>query len=358
MTVRFANIGIAVCLIAMAACPAGAGDTYVLFTIDVETAAGTPQADVLGQLPDGSRGGIEKMMDLFDRHGVKATFFMNVYESAKYGPETMRTAAQTIGRRGHDPELHTHPLPMFPYSILSKADLAAQGRILQTGKELLEGWTGEKVVAHRAGCYAANADTLAACRQAGIDVEMSWNSASPECSLAAGSLMNAPFVRDGVLCVPVTSYIQAQAGSWRSLRFADVESSTPAEIGKILADLRRQDVRTLVIMMHSFSFTRNGRYQPRAAEALETMLDVVQATPGARVVTARQLHAIWQADPKALTGGECVPQTGWLLLYQRAWLRLDEGWKNIVVALAPPVLTAAVLVLFVGRLRRRRKKAA
>ena len=53
------------------------------------------------------------MMNIFDEYGVKATFFVNVYEAAKYEDDTLAEVCRAIHSRGHDLELHTHPKPMF-----------------------------------------------------------------------------------------------------------------------------------------------------------------------------------------------------------------------------------------------------
>jgi len=333
----------------------------VLFTVDVETRAapgGSSDLDIWGKVPGlAHTHGIERMMEILDAHGAKGTFFVNVYESPLHPEGGFARICHEIDRRGHDVELHTHPKPMFGVGYMQYADLARQTEILKRGAELLGKWAGTDVMAHRAGGYMANLDTLAACKRVGILLEFSHNIAWPQSGLAHADLTrNAPIVRDGVLVVPVTSYVQASLGGWQSLRFLDIESSSPAEIRAVVSDLHRHGVRTAVIMMHSFSFVRFGEPNLRAERALDELVAEFVADPDVKVVTARDLYDIWKRDPAALAGQDYLPTAGWWLTYCRAWQRLDEGWKNVAVAFAPLVLAAAAATGGAACWRRRRKR--
>ena len=167
-----------------ASTPASSGadrPIYVLFTVDVEsTGGGSVQRDIWGRLADEPDDhGIDKMMDIFDRHGVGGTFFVNVYEAPTSGADAMAEVCRHIRDRGHDLELHTHPKPMFGVAYMQQTDLAKQRAILQRGAELIKQWTGVDVIAHRAGGYMANRDTIKACGLAGIPMEFSYNAAWP-----------------------------------------------------------------------------------------------------------------------------------------------------------------------------------
>ena len=322
---------------------------YVLFTVDVESRVATKndaQQDIWGIIPgEPERHGIERMMDILDRHGAKGTFFVNVYETPNHAEGVMATVCRTIHTRGHDVELHTHPAPMFGVGYMQYADLPTQTEILRRGASLLKEWTGVEPVAHRAGGHMANLDTLEACRKVGIPLDFSYNIAWPASSLSSADLtQNAPFVREGVLCVPETAYEQV-VGPWHSLRILDIESSSPEEIRKVIADLRQHDVRAVTILMHSFSFSRFGKPNLRVERVFEDLAAGFAADPDVQVVTARQLHDLWRANPGALQGGDFVPTTGWWMTYCRAWQRLDEGWQNAAVALGPIVATCFVGIL-------------
>lgn len=336
---------------------------YVIFTVDVESRSdGNPDRDIWGKLPDhpGDHG-IVRMMDIFDKHDLKATFFVNIYEAPTHGEEALAEVCRTISDRNHDLQLHTHPKPMFGVWGMYQADLDTQVKILRRGKELIKKWAGRDVVAHRAGAYAANLDTIAACKKADIPVDFSLNIAWPHCPLIEADLtQNAAVNKDGVLCVPVTAYAQVQAGSWKSLRFLDLESSSHAEFAEVISRLHTQGVRTAVVMMHSFSFSRFDKPNYRVENLLDRLLADLQANPDVRVVTAEQLHKTWLANPDAVIGPDYLPTTGPWMTYCRSWQRLDEGWKNVVVAFAPPgaVIACLCVLLYWRRCRSKRKMSA
>ncbi len=351
-------VGIAVLF--MAAVSFGAGQPlYVMVTVDVETTskAGYEQS-IWGRLPGRSdEHGIGRMMDVLDKHGVKGTFFANVYEAKGEANLFMRDVCREIHRRGHDVELHTHPSPVFGIWEMRQADLPTQTRIMEYGAGLIHEWIGETPVAHRAGAYGANKDTLLASSRAGIPLDFSFNMGWPGCELArSGITHNAPVVSGGVLVVPVTCYVQASAGQWRSLRFLDIEASSQAEFHKVIGELRDQGARVAVVMAHSFSLSRRGVVNTYAEENLERLVSGLVNDPGVKVVTARQLYTIWRADPKSLVGADRVPYTGWWMTYYRAWDQLGQGWVNTTVALGPPSVMGLLLV--VGVWQRRRGKGA
>lgn len=143
--------------------------TTFLFTIDVESKTeGDPNEDVLGRIR-GYAGnfGIELMMDLLEQRHVRGTFFLNAYEIARHGESVMANAARLIHSRGHDIELHTHPRPMYRFYGMNGASLDEQVAILEKGISLIRKWTGKTVIAHRAGAFEANMDTLRAWKRQG-----------------------------------------------------------------------------------------------------------------------------------------------------------------------------------------------
>jgi peptidoglycan/xylan/chitin deacetylase (PgdA/CDA1 family) len=339
------------------------GKCYVLFTVDVESRCpGSPDLDIWGILPGKSgRHGIERMMNILDQHGVKGTFFVNVYEAQQHGEAAIVEVCRVVHAHGHDLELHTHPRPIFGVDAMRDANLSTQVEILQKGVDLLKRWTGTVPVAHRAGGFLANCDTVIARGQVGIPLELSHNVACRGGGALEPNLTtNKPIVCEGVLCVPVSSYAQASVGNWRSMRFLDIEASSPDEIRHVVSDLNCHDVRTAVIMMHSFSFSQFGRPNLRVERALDELVAGFTADSGVRIVTARQLYEIWRSDPGALASADYVPTTGWWMTYCRAWRRLDEGWKNVTVAAAPPaaLVLAGVIGCVVWCRRRRNAKVA
>src|SRR5262249_53271335 len=125
--------------------------------------------------------------------------------------QKMRDIALRLQRLGHDVELHTHPdaaydpkrHEMYEYS------LDEQTTIVRDGVRLLESWTGQPVVAHRAGAYSADENTLIALERNGVTVDSSLFWEYPKSKLNALPLpRNSPGVYRTVLELPVTAYVR------------------------------------------------------------------------------------------------------------------------------------------------------
>jgi peptidoglycan/xylan/chitin deacetylase (PgdA/CDA1 family) len=322
--------------------------TTFLFTVDVESRSrGNPAQDIFGELPDQpGKHGIGRLMDLLESHQVRGTFFLNVYEAAKHGEEVIASVARAIHSRGHDLELHTHPRPMYrPYGM-SQAPFDEQVEILGRGIALLEAWTGKRVVAHRAGAFLANGDTLRALSATGLVAD---------CSLAAGSRDAAPLVGElgasnvvqragGVWEIPVTYYEQLRIGPWRSRRILDIEASSLAEIKRVTRVAIRQGLPTVCILMHSFSFTREGRPDERIIRRFSALLEWLRQQADVRIGTVEETCQRLAADGVKGPPGEPVPYTGLWLTWTRALQSWNDGWKNFAVAAVGIVCLAFLIV--------------
>lgn len=83
---------------------------FVLITIDTEAHRGRdPINDWIYGRYKGKEYGIEKIMDLCERFGFKAVFFLDVAECWTYGDEIIKEVGEKILSRGHDVEMHIHP---------------------------------------------------------------------------------------------------------------------------------------------------------------------------------------------------------------------------------------------------------
>lgn len=318
--------------------------TRFIFSIDVETRSrGNPAVDIFGQVPGHAEAfGIELIMDVLEKHQARGTFFFNAYEVGKHGEADIARAARLIHSRGHDLELHTHPQPMYPFYGISHAPLDDQAAILAKGMALIEGWTGKKVVAHRAGAFSANKDTLQAAALAGLLADS---------SLSPGSRVDVPLVRqvgvsnglsciDGILEIPLTSFEQVRVGRWCSRRALDIEGCSLSEIKYVARWAARHGLPTLCILMHSFSLSRYGRPNRRVIRRLGALLAWLRTQNDIEICTVEQLCR--HAPPKLLVQSPVgLPVTGVWLTWRRAVASWNEGWKNLLVA----VLGATCLLL-------------
>lgn len=327
---------------------------HVLITVNTESyTEGNPEQQIWGRVGGGGEHGIGKIMDILEAHGVKGTFYINVYEAEKHGEETIAQVIKAVHKRGHDVQLHTHPQYKYGIHTLIRADLARQQEILLWGKHFIERHTGTAVIAHRAGAFVANLDTIEALRRIGVKVDASLSSLSEESPLAreVGGAHNRPFVLNGILELPITYYAQGRVASYQSNRILDIEASSLRELKDVIRQAQEADVSAVNVLMHSFSFVRNGRPDIDLEERFDRFLGFLGTQKDVKVSTTTQFYEYWNSRIAPSSEPEqFVPTTGWWLTYLRAAEEADNGWKNALVAIAPP----ALMILVIGVLLRRR----
>lgn len=328
---------------------------YIIITIDTEVTNRkgciTPlEKTVYGEI-GGQYYGIPKIMDLCEEYNVKATFFVDAFASHHFGEEAMRRICEAIHRRGHDVQLHTHPHWLDSKPDLCDYDLKRQTELIAHGKELLTRWLGKPPVAHRAGAYAANADTLTALKRNGIWLDCSQFAAYPRCQLGRLHLpVNAVSEVDGVTELPVTSFVELQIGPRKKWRLVDVDADTVAEIKHVLRQARRKGLPVVTLMLHSFSFVNWNKEGTRFwadrgdVAKFEAVLRFVREQPDMEVITVAEFERLHRAHPLRFRSDDVIPYTGWGLTLWRACRQFGKSRKNqALVALTAAPLMAAVI---------------
>jgi peptidoglycan/xylan/chitin deacetylase (PgdA/CDA1 family) len=286
--------------------PANA-NTVAVITIDVESnkSYGLPE-QVDAVCTDGSACSLMEIARMLERRGRAGTFFINVYEHAIWGEAAMRNIAARLQGAGQDLALHTHPETAFDRSRtqMYEYSLQEQTEIIREGVRLLTSWTGQPVVAHRAGDYAADRFTLLALERNGVLLDSSYFWRHPSVRLdGLGLARNLPSVFGAVTEVPVTVYsredrpaiIGAALASVPVVRKIDVDWFVETGEMKAAVDaVVAAKIPVLVIFLHSFSLLSdrsNGeplRPDRHSSEMFGAILDYLntQAIP---VVTMRDL---------------------------------------------------------------------
>jgi len=246
----------------------------VYFTVDTETSLGGSWRNAGGPLPvartifgenRGGTYGVPLIMDILEQYGFRATFFIEVFCSYLLGAEEVGKVFQCIQKRGHDVQLHLHPVQRFYRDFLQgharrEQDLMfqfppdEQKALVREGVELFRKFSGSAPRAFRAGCYGASEVTLTALRENGVLIDSSYNLAflDQTCGFRQRPL-NAPRVLDGVHEFPVTNFNSCGAGSYKSL---EISAVSVWEILATIRHLKKNGCRDVVLVFHSFSFLK------------------------------------------------------------------------------------------------------
>lgn len=255
---------------------------YVSVTVDVES----PQTPLFERRlqDDGiwcNGHGLELLLTIFERHGVVGSLFTNVYEWSVWGREEMRRVLTAIHGRGHQAELHTHPiwLDELRRENMNQFSLQEQLAIIKEGAAFIQDAVGRRPLAHRAGAYGFNRDTLKACAQAGLQYDSSNYFGHPNCQaiVTQNKLVRA----EGIIEAPVTFLVRDN----QPIK-TDTNWISPEELAGFVAGLKeRPGLNFLNLFMHSYSLMSTPDNfatlmpNPAAVERLERMLALLAADP-------------------------------------------------------------------------------
>jgi hypothetical protein len=262
----------------------------VFITVDTESSLGgawenpawrpvSAERAILGRI--GSREyGVPLIMDILEENGLRGTFFTEVFASEPLGAAGLREAYLPIRKRGHDAQLHLHPVFHYYHlvsqgrlrrdqlppqmDLIGSLPLETQVELLQHGLALFQDLLGTVPVAFRAGCYGASFATLDALARVGIGFDSSFNPAylGSTCLMDGKSPTNVPWRNRSVWEFPVTTF---ETGAWkmRGLKPLEVSAVSLWEMQRVLEQAERLGQRTVIVMLHSFGFLKRADVQFR-----------------------------------------------------------------------------------------------
>ena len=338
----------------------------LLITVDAEPSRyrGRPlpyEITMEGRLEGGVHG-VERLMDLSEAAGGRATFFLDVLAHRVHG-DRLRGTAELLAGRGHDVQVHTHPLWVGERGTMPEYDLDEQRALLEECASRIEAWTGRAPTAHRAGDLALNDDTLAALPAAGLDVDSSYAPGYPPCA-ALGEIFadTRPSRARGLIQIPLGAFTAFRLGSLVRHRLFDFNAVTLTEVRAFLRRARRLGLPQVTLLLHSFSLLRMNdartsfRFDPAADERLQALLDEARGL-GYELTTVseyrRELLEAEAAEPELLAPGAepPMPDAGAWITYLSAVERFSVSRKAKLVALAPPVFLVLLLILLIYLMR-------
>jgi peptidoglycan/xylan/chitin deacetylase (PgdA/CDA1 family) len=340
----------------------------VVITIDVESKGAFRLPEQVNAVcTDGSACGLMEIARLLEARGWAGTFFLNVYEHRQIGETAMRNIAVGLQSAGQDVALHTHPDAAYDpsRSSMHQYTLDEQTAIVRDGVRLLQSWTGQPVVAHRTGAYAADERTLVALERNGVRVDSSVFWKAPDSRLEALGLPRNLPARYGTLTeFPVTVYQRDDRPNVFGNVFAPVSvvrkidagwATNAAEMRDSIDAAAAAELPVIVMFLHSFSLVDGDTGGALVAnrhviEMFRAMLDEI-ARRHLRVVTMRELAAM--PAPISQTSRDIVPHVAVAVdAPHYAWRRIKANHDEArILAVATTALGVGVVFVLLARRR-------
>ncbi|HEY7652073.1 MAG TPA: hypothetical protein VIG07_04565 [Methylomirabilota bacterium] len=252
----------------------------VYLTVDTECSVGGaltspglepvgPERAILG-VSGPRRYGTPLIMDILEEHGLRATFFAEVFASEVVGEPALAGAYREILARGHDVQLHLHPV--FHYYALLKRGLIAADRLpermdhigrrpadiqlalLREGVAIFERLVGRSPSAFRAGNYAADDATLSGLEKVGIRYDSSFNAAylGRSCLIGGTRPANSPWRAGALWEIPVTVFATG-SGRLAGMKPLEISAVSFREMKSVLEQAERLGMGCVNMILHSFS---------------------------------------------------------------------------------------------------------
>ncbi len=340
---------------------------YLLITVDAEAVHGnSPLDDMMWGRLKGFDGeyGIGLIADVCEKYNMKATFFLDVYEHSYYGKHALKEVATYLDHREHDVQLHTHPAwyqdkrdfkktrqmkkeqSCFPVDKywMNLNTLEDQVQILNHGKELLEDWLGKPVIAHRAGSYALDINTIYALQAVGIPVDSSMFYGHPHSKVTWSK--NKLVEKHGVFEAPVTMFWRNTKWHWGGYvqdkgpqpTKTDINWCSLDELKYFVLEGKKNALPIINLFLHSYSFIKYDRYfinfAPNRA-TIEKFFNFLDFCASDREIKNVSLYELWQLyREKKITidGDDFVPvvEDRYINVYSKAIERLFDESRRIV----------------------------
>lgn len=253
--------------------------TRVYITIDTEYSSGFAERaglsgraanfarSIAGESPDGAVG-IEYQMDVFDRHGLKAVFFVDPMPALVWGVAAIEDVVGPIVARGHDVQLHLHTEwlalagpanPLGERTGINIRDFTfdEQCLLIERARAWLVAAGAPAPVAFRAGNYGANDDTLRALAECGLRYDTSHcpGIAGSLCAISLGLQDRRPVNHCGVIEVPIGCIAASRGG----LRHAQVTALTAGEVLCAIRHAQAEGDGSFTLVSHSFELLSRDR---------------------------------------------------------------------------------------------------
>ena len=255
--------------------------------------------------------GIAYQMDVLERHGLRAVFFVDPMPALVWGTAAIEDVVGPIVARGHDVQLHIHSEwleiagaanPLGGRTGLNIKDFTFEEQCLclDYARSVLIAAGAPAPVAFRAGNYGANDDTLRALAALGIAYDTSHcpGIAGSHCAVRLSAQARAPLTHCGVVEVPIGCIGTSGGG----LRHAQLTAISSAETIAALRHAHAAGVAGFTLVSHSFELLSRDRARvnqivrrrfERLCAALAANADITTAT--------------YAADPPVVAAGPSPP---------------------------------------------------
>lgn len=302
-------------------------ESIVIISVDTEFSSHPGDIGITGHI-NGKNYGVPLLSEILNQHNMKATFFVDVYTEKKEFVPKLIDVGRQLKRDGHDLQLHTHPNGMFDprrYGM-HEYTLNEQTAIIKRGKELFWEWFQEYPVAHRAGDWAADYNTLRALKENNILTDSSMFYGWPACKLNQPPLTkNIIKEYEGMLEVPASVFKCRPLKIFSPYRLISTDGNSFDETWALIEILRKESIPIISLVYHSFSFLKWDRERTKYSvnhhriKKFERLVKELSQSPSFQVKTIKVVQDLNRQSLLRMPEDErdFLPQRGYAASLER-----------------------------------------
>ena len=262
---------------------------------------------------------VKPLIEVLEKHKIAAVFFASVFEHCRFGKNAIREVLKFIQDKNHDVQLHTHPYWCYGRAHMWEYSLEEQTKIIENGRQLFKDWLSRNPVAHRAGAYGINQDTLQALRRNNIYIDSSMFHKRQNCKVNWNR--NQIAEKDGLLEIPVTGFYKQKYLDFRFFKIkyrkkfikTDIDWCSDEELFDFVDQAKINNIKIVNLFMHSYSFLNYDENLTRfdenekALQNLSRLLSVWTQDSQIRFITMQELLTLYNRDARLFSGSDYVP---------------------------------------------------
>lgn len=220
---------------------------------------------------DGKSAGLGYLLETLAHHGARATFFVETLNTSYFGDEPMGSIARALHSAGQDVQLHLHPCWAYfeaedwkdrlkvnpPNDDICRRDREEIERLIRSGMETFTKWSLPRPRALRTGGLRVSRRVYEAMRACGMPIASNIGIGVYRPEESALRLCSGRHHVEGVLEIPVTSYLDRSVPGRPRHKTLTVTGSSWPEMRHLLLQARRSGVNDIVFLTHPFEFIKH-----------------------------------------------------------------------------------------------------
>ena len=300
---------------------------YIICTIDTENLqtpywTGKYSVDLLDYYYNNEPLTTSKFIEVFNQHDISATFFLAVNEADNLSNDTLAALAKKLVDNNQDVQIHSHPIwsdQQHPArEFMYQYSKEEQYRLLQDMISRLTSWTNTKPIAHRAGAYGANNDTLMNLSELNIPIDSSMFHKHKHCKINWS--INRLVEKNGVLEIPVTGFykkteINLLGKKMPYTRFVktDLDWCSIEELKYFISQAKVHGLQVMNFFMHSYSLLKidktfnNIQLDSDKLQKLQEFIKHCKADNETQFVNIPTFYELYKKNKENFASPEFVP---------------------------------------------------